>query len=94
MKQGYVILIVIALMFIGIYVFAHYSVYLGRLKRKKVKIEEEHQEELRLEELARKQEARDAKWRKMDERRELMKQDLVRIEEIKQEWVAKGRPLT
>jgi len=93
MKQGYVILIVIALMFIGIYAFTMFTFYLSKLKRKKYQKEEEHQQGLRLDELTRKQETRDAKWRKMDERREEIRQGLLRIEEIKQEWVAKGRPL-
>jgi len=93
MEHGYIILIIIALMFLCIYLFSNYSVYLEKLKYKKIIQKEIHQEELRVEELARKQEIRDAKWQKMDERREEMKQQMVRINEIKQEWVNKGRPL-
>jgi hypothetical protein len=42
MEQGYVILIIIALMFLGMYLFSNYSVYLEKLKYKKLKQEELH----------------------------------------------------
>ncbi|HMB99583.1 MAG TPA: hypothetical protein VKN14_00950 [Flavobacteriaceae bacterium] len=91
MKQGYVILIVIALLFIGMYAFATFSVYMVKWKQKKERKDEMRIEAMRLEEKARKQEERDMKWKKMEERRAEMKKDLVRLEEIKQEWIKKGK---
>ena len=91
MEQGYVILIVIALLFISMWAFANFSVFMEKRKRKMAKKEEIRKEALRLEEQARKQEERNVKWKKMDERRKEMKEDLKRLEETKQEWIKKGK---
>jgi len=91
MEQGYVILIVIALLFISMWAFANFSVFMEKRKRKMAKKEEIRKEALRLEEQARKQEERNVKSKKMDERRKEMKEDLKRLEETKQEWIKKGK---
>ena len=93
MKEGYIILIVIALLFLSMYAFANFSVYMEKSKRRKAKKEELKKEALRLEELARKQELRDEKWRNMEERRQEMKEQMKRINEIKQEWENRGKSL-
>jgi flagellar biosynthesis/type III secretory pathway M-ring protein FliF/YscJ len=91
MKEGFVILIIIALLFAGMYVFAMFSVFLEKLKRKRERKEELRQEELRLEEKSRKQEIRDEKAKQIHARREEMKAQLRRLEEIKQDLIRKGK---
>ncbi len=91
MKEGYVILIVIALLFIGMYIAAMFSIYLEKLKRRRVEKTEMRLENLRLEEKARKQEIRDERTRQTQARREEMKQQMLRLEEIKQELIRRGK---
>lgn len=91
MKEGYIILIVIALLFIGMYAFAYFSVYFEKLKRRRERKAELLKDELRKQEKARKQEIRDEYSKQREARREEMKQQLKRLNEIKQEWIKKGK---
>lgn len=91
MKQGFVVLLIIALLFIGMYLYAYYSVYLEKLKFKKAQKLEQLRESLRLADRLRKQEIRDEKARQMKARRAERQEQFLRLKEIRQELLNKGK---
>lgn len=91
MEQGIVVLVIIALLFTGMYVYAYSSVYFEKLKLKKAYKQELELASLRLEEKARKQEIRNEKILEMDARREERQQQFSRLTELRQELIRKGK---
>lgn len=84
-EHGYIILSIIALLFICMYGFAHLSTTLDKIRQKRAKKLEIQKEELRRAENARKQAIRDEKLRESMRRREEIQQELKRLEMMKME---------
>ena len=91
MKEGIISLIVIALLFIGMYVYAMSSEYLNKLKLKKVQNNKARMELDRLVEQARLQEIREEKAMQIKTRREEMQEQFSRLNKIRQELISKGK---
>ncbi|MFD1163447.1 MULTISPECIES: hypothetical protein [Hwangdonia] len=83
MENGFVILSIVALLFLSIYGYTYGSVALAKIKQKKAEKKELMNEEMRLEERKRKQAMRDEKLRKQNKRREEIKHELKLLEEMK-----------
>ena len=83
MENGYVILGIIALLFLIMYGCAYASVALERIQEKKAKKVEQKQEELRLEQKALKQKIRDEKTNRLIKRNREIKLELQKLEEKK-----------
>lgn len=85
MENGYVILGIIALLFLSMYGYAYASVALEKIQEKKAKKLELKKEALRLEEKALKQKIRDEKTSQLLKRSEEIKLELQKLEEKKKE---------
>lgn len=83
MMNGWVILSIVALLFLSMYVYANIFVVLEKIKEKKRKKVEQHKLELIAQEKERKQQIRDEKYKKIRDRSEEIKQELKRIELLK-----------
>ncbi|WP_445732391.1 hypothetical protein [Mariniflexile sp.] len=84
MENGYIILGIIALLFLSMYGFAYLSVLKEKIKAKKeLKLDLELQERRR-QESARKQAIIDEKVRKFNERKEEIHQELMLLEKMKE----------
>lgn len=83
MENGYIILAIIALLFICIYGFAHLSTTLDKIRQRKADKLEIEKEELRLAENIRKQAVRDEKLRQSLKRREEIQVELKNLEIMK-----------
>lgn len=83
MEHGYIILSIIALLFICIYGFAHLSTFMDKIRQKKaIKLEIE-KEAFRIAENKRKQAIRDEKLRESMKRREEIQMELRNLELMK-----------
>ena len=91
MKDGFLILMIIVLLFTGMYVAVMFSVFREKLRYEKEQKVEIGLEQIRLEEKARKQEIRDEKTRQINVRREEMRVQLLRLEEINQEIIRRKK---
>tara|TARA_R110002049_G_scaffold3795_5_gene27586 strand:- start:65889 stop:66170 length:282 start_codon:yes stop_codon:yes gene_type:complete len=80
MEHGYIILSIIALLFICMYGFAHLSTALDKIRQRKARKLEVEKEALRKAENARKQAVRDEKLRESMKRREEIQQELKKLE--------------
>ncbi|ALJ06362.1 hypothetical protein APS56_14980 [Pseudalgibacter alginicilyticus] len=83
MEHGYIILGIIALLFISMYGFAHLSTTLEIRRQKKAQKLELEKEALRQEEKIRKQAIRDQKLLESIKRREEIQQELKNLELMK-----------
>lgn len=85
MEHGYLILSIVALLFISMYGFAHLSTILDKLRQRKANKLEIEKENLRLAENARKQAFREEKLFESLKRREEIQQELKKLEMNKRE---------
>ncbi|MEN3322645.1 hypothetical protein VP395_02815 [Mariniflexile soesokkakense] len=84
MQNGYVILGIIALLFLSMYGYAYFSVALEKIramKNKKLNIEKE---EIRRQDRLRKQEIINERVRKFNERKEEIHNELMLLEKMKE----------
>jgi hypothetical protein len=84
MQNGYVILGILALLFISMYGYAYYSVSLEKIREKRNKKKAIEMEELRRLESKRKQEIIDEKVKKFNDRKEEIHRELVLLEKMKE----------
>ncbi len=85
MENGYVILGIVALLFISMYGYAYASVALEKIQEKKALKIELKKEQLRLEDKAIKQNARDQKMSQLNKRSEEIRLELEKLEQKKTE---------
>lgn len=83
LMNGWIIILIIALFFAGMYAYAHASVYFEKKKIKDEIKQKQLAEQLFEEEKQRKQEVRKEKFQKIKRRSEEIKQELRRLEEMK-----------
>lgn len=83
MMNGWLILSIVALLFLSMYIYAYIFVYFERVQNKKRKKQELINEELKAQERQRKQEIIDEKVNKIAERSKQIKQELRRLEQMK-----------
>ncbi|GAA3610432.1 hypothetical protein Q4Q39_16540 [Flavivirga amylovorans] len=88
MENGYVILGIIALLFLSMYGYSYLSVAMEKMKLKKEKKKEAQKEELRRQQRVINQEARDEKFRKFNKRKEEIKHELMLLEKMKEKQKA------
>lgn len=84
MQNGYLILGIIALLFISMYGFAYYSVFMEKMKAKKNKELEAEKEAMRLEQRKKNQELIDQRVKKFNERKEEIHRELMLLEKMKE----------
>jgi len=89
MENGYVILGIIALLFLSMYGYAYASVTLEKMRDRKIEKIELKKEQLRLEEMALKQKARDEKMNQLNKRSEEIRLELEKLEKMKQQQEVK-----
>ncbi|MFD0991456.1 hypothetical protein ACFQ1R_15260 [Mariniflexile jejuense] len=83
MQNGYIILGIIALLFISMYGYAYFSVFMEKIRAKKNKELEAQKEALRLEKRKMNQELIDERVRKFNERKEEIHRELMLLEKMK-----------
>jgi len=79
------ILLAIALLFTGIYVYSYYSEYLENTKQNRIRKKKGLEEEQYQAEKAKKQQIRDEKFKHLSKRSKEIQQELKKLEEMKQE---------
>ncbi|WP_372753027.1 hypothetical protein [Mariniflexile sp.] len=84
MMNGYVILGIIALLFLSMYGFAYFSVFMEKLKANRNKEINAEKEALRLEQRKKNQELIDERVRKFNERKEEIRRELTLLEKMKE----------
>jgi hypothetical protein len=84
MENGYVILGIIALLFLSMYGYAYLSVALEKIKAIREKKRNVHKIELRRQESLQKQELIDEKVRKFNERKEEIQKELMLLGKMKE----------
>tara|TARA_R110002049_G_scaffold44064_2_gene129182 strand:+ start:2200 stop:2469 length:270 start_codon:yes stop_codon:yes gene_type:complete len=83
MENGYVILGIIALLFLSMYGYAYLAVALEKIKQKRAANKSIKKEELRRLESLKKQELIDEKVRKFNERKDEIQRELMLLEKMK-----------
>lgn len=83
MENGYVILGIIALLFLSMYGYAYLAVAMEKLKQKRQSRRVAQKEELRQQERLKKQEAMDERVRKFNKRKEEIQHELMLLEKMK-----------
>tara|TARA_R110001583_G_scaffold61788_5_gene182268 strand:+ start:1037 stop:1306 length:270 start_codon:yes stop_codon:yes gene_type:complete len=83
MENGYLILGIIALLFLSMYGYAYLAVALEKLKQKRAAKKLIEKEELRRLESLKKQELIDEKVRKFNERKDEIQRELMLLEKMK-----------
>ena len=83
MMNGWVILSIVALLFLSMYIYANIFVFLERLREKKRRKAEQQHLELIAQEKERKRKIREEKYKKLRDRSEEIKQELKRLELLK-----------
>jgi Flp pilus assembly protein TadB len=89
MEHGYIILSIIALLFICMYGFAYSSIALDKRRQRKAAKLEVEREAIRKAENAKKQAVRDQKLQESMKRRDEIQEELKRLERIKLEQAKK-----
>lgn len=84
MENGYVILGIIALLFLSMYGYAYFSVFMEKIKARKNKEVESEKEAVRLEQRKKNQELIDERVRKFNERKEEIHRELMLLEKMKE----------
>lgn len=85
MENGYLILALVALLFISIYGYSYMPIFLEKRKEKRLKMEEAALEEARQIEKLKKQELRDEKLNKSLKRSAEIRMELQRLEQMKRD---------
>ena len=85
MENGYIIIGIVALLFLSMYGYAYASVAFEKIQEKKALKIEQKKEQLRLEEMAKKQKARDEKMSQLNKRSEEIRLELEKLEQKKTE---------
>ncbi|MDO5970746.1 hypothetical protein Q4Q35_13090 [Flavivirga aquimarina] len=88
MENGYVILGIIALLFLSMYGYSYMSVAMEKFRIKREKKREILKDELRRQERIKKQEIRDEKFRKFNKRKEEIQHELMLLEKMKEKQKA------
>jgi len=83
MENGYIILGIIALLFLSMYGYAYFSVAIVKIKQKREAKRLLVKEELRRQESLEKQKIIDAKVEKFNERKEEIQRELLLLEKMK-----------
>ncbi|HMQ44944.1 hypothetical protein [Mariniflexile maritimum] len=84
MENGYVILGIIALLFLSMYGYAYFSVAFEKIKERRNKKRDIEIEALRREESIKKQAIIDERVRKFNERKEQIQHELMLLEKMKE----------
>ena len=84
MKNGYVVLGILALLFLSMYGFAYFSVLIENMRNKKQMKLENEKEELRRQESIKKQELINARVAKFNKRKEEIQHELMLLEKMKE----------
>lgn len=84
MQNGYVILGIIALLFLSMYGYAYFSVFMEKVKARKNKELTIEKEALRLEQRKKNQEIIDERVRKFNKRKEEIHRELLLLEKMKE----------
>lgn len=84
MENGYVILGIIALLFLSMYGYSYMSINLAKSKQNKEKLVEDKKAKLLREERLRNQEIRDEKLRQFNERKREIQHELMLLEKTKE----------
>ena len=84
MQNGYIILGIVALLFISMYGYAYFSVFLEKIKAKKNEEVTLQKEAMRLEHRRKNQELIDERVRKFNERKEEIQRELMLLEKMKE----------
>ncbi|MFG6687109.1 hypothetical protein ACGK9U_11030 [Mariniflexile sp. HNIBRBA6329] len=84
MENGYVILGIIALLFMSMYGYAYFSVLKEKLRAKKNQDLKAEKEAMRLEQRKKNQELIDERVRKFNERKEEIHRELMLLEKMKE----------
>ncbi|MDO7173911.1 hypothetical protein [Mariniflexile sp. AS56] len=84
MQNGYVILGIIALLFLSMYGYAYFSVVVEKIKGLKNRKSDIEKEELRLQERLRKQEVINERVRRFNARKEEIHRELILLEKMKE----------
>ncbi|WP_162623337.1 hypothetical protein [Confluentibacter sediminis] len=83
MEHGYLILAILALLFIGIYGYSYVPIILEKRKEKQLKIEQVELQEVRKKDNLIKQELRDERLNKSLKRSAEIRKELQRLEQMK-----------
>jgi hypothetical protein len=84
MKNGYVVLGILALLFLSMYGYAYFSVLAEKMRHKKQMKLEMEKEELRRQESIRKQEIINEKVARFNKRKEEIQHELMLLEKMKE----------
>ncbi|NMH87900.1 hypothetical protein [Flavivirga algicola] len=84
MENGYVILGIIALLFLSMYGYSYMSVAMEKFRLNRAKKIDAQKEELRRQQRIKNQEAREEKFRKFNKRKEEIKHELMLLEKMKE----------
>ncbi|CAH8293126.1 hypothetical protein EV196_103131 [Mariniflexile fucanivorans] len=84
MQNGYIILGIIALLFMSMYGYAYFSVFMEKVKARKNKEIDIEKEAIRLEQRKKNQELIDQRVRKFNERKEEIQKELMLLEKMKE----------
>lgn len=84
MENGYVILGIIALLFLSMYGYAYFSVFMEKIRARKNKELAIEKEALRLEQRKKNQEIIDERVRKFNKRKEEIHRELLLLEKMKE----------
>ncbi|MCB4808161.1 hypothetical protein LG651_07830 [Tamlana sp. 62-3] len=85
MENGYVILGIVALLFLSMYGYSYWSVFREKMAQKKIKEEEQKKRELRRERRLKNQALIDAKVNAFNKRKAEIKQELNMLNRIKEQ---------
>ncbi|MBP0903742.1 hypothetical protein ACFSKN_04070 [Mariniflexile gromovii] len=83
MQNGYIILGIIALLFLSMYGYAYFSVFMEKIKARKNKEADVEKEAIRLENRRKNQELIDERVRKFNERKEEIQRELMLLDKMK-----------
>lgn len=89
MENGYIILGIVALLFLSMYGYAYASVILEKIREKKIENIEHKKEELKAEQMTLNQKVREEKMNQLNKRSQEIKLELERLEQMKKERESK-----
>ncbi len=84
MENGYIILSIIALLFLSMYGYSYMTVAIEKFRLNKQKKRDIHKDELRRQQRIKNQEIRDEKFRKFNKRKEEIQHELMLLEKMKE----------
>lgn len=83
MDNGYIILGIIALLFLSMYGFAYFSVSIEKIRQKRAQKIQLERNEIKKQQRIKNQQIRDEKLRKFNQRKEEIQNELMLLEKIK-----------